>query len=319
MTASLAVSVIVCTYNPAPHRIDATIRALAGQTMPVQDFEIVVVDNASAPQLCDVWGLKNLRLTREPRQGLTHARLRGMRETKAPVLVFVDDDNLLSPDYLMAVAAGFSRDSLLGGLGGRIDPEWEAGPPPAWTNEFLDLLAVRDLGEEPISAGLGVPPRYPACAPVGAGMAVRREALAPWAETLCNGVATLDRTGSSLSSGGDNDIVLHMLRAGWQVGYNPTLRLRHIIPAARTAPGYLGRLTESIMISWIDVLDHHGLRPWGQCHPALLHLRLARLFLRATPWISPAHYIRWKARQGQIIGRSKLSAKRSVAGVPRVT
>ena len=42
----------------------------------------------------------NGRHVREDELGLTPARLRGVAEAVAELLVFVDDDNILDPDYL---------------------------------------------------------------------------------------------------------------------------------------------------------------------------------------------------------------------------
>ena len=58
---------------------------------------------------------------------------------------------------------------------------------------------------------------------------------------------TLDRTGTSLASGGDNDLVFTALHAGGEVAYFPELRLTHLIPAGRLAPDYLTRLNRGII------------------------------------------------------------------------
>jgi glycosyltransferase involved in cell wall biosynthesis len=303
------ISIVVCTYNPTQHRIDATMHAIGAQSLPPEAFEVLVVDNASKPALIDTWGLSNLRVTIEPKQGLTQARLRGVLESRAPVVVFVDDDNLLTSDYLSNVLASFTAEPQLGAIGGRIDPVWEGGSPPLWMNEFFGLLALRDLGEKRITEALGSPPVYPPCSPVGAGMAVRREALATWIEAASTGLSASDRTGSSLTSGGDNDIVLHILRAGWKVGYEPKLRMQHIIPENRLDPSYLGRLAEAIMISWIQTLDRHGIRPWPKIPSWTLPLRRSKAYFTTRAWSSTAGWIRWKAACGTFAGQARLNKR----------
>src|ERR1035437_9739406 len=60
---------------------------------------------------------------------ITHARLRGIKESKGDLLVFVDDDNILAADYLeqsLKIADEFPK---LGALGGSIKGEFEIPHP----------------------------------------------------------------------------------------------------------------------------------------------------------------------------------------------
>jgi hypothetical protein len=70
---------------------------------------------------------------------------------RAPLGVFVDDDNVLARDYLAQVKTIFETHPKLGCAGGKSLPEFET-PPAAWVAEFYPLLAVRDLGEKPLQA-----------------------------------------------------------------------------------------------------------------------------------------------------------------------
>ena len=98
------VSVIIPTHNPDLGRLRRTLSGLRAQTLPADEWEILVVDNASVPalevELVREFAPANLRVVREPRLGLTSARRRGFTEARAPLCVLVDDDNLLAPDYL---------------------------------------------------------------------------------------------------------------------------------------------------------------------------------------------------------------------------
>lgn len=304
---SPGLSVVVCTYNPDRVRLARTFAALAAQTLPAEQFEIILVDNASNPPVADPRNMPNLRIVREARQGLTFARLSGVTEAGSPIVVFVDDDNVLAENYLEKVLDRFEADKELGAIGGRITPIWENGPPPAWIEPFRDLLALRDLGEVPLRATATDPLSYPECAPVGAGMALRRAALSNWIAAVSDGNGTADRTGGSLLSGGDNDIVLHVLRSGWAVAYEPAMAMAHIIPPGRLSRDYLGRLAQDIMMSWLETLDRHGIRPWHPSTPWATRLRLLRLYVASRPWLSEAHYVRWRQRRGLILGRANLS------------
>ena len=230
-----AVSVIIPTHSPHHGRLARTLDGLRNQTLPVGRWQLAVVDNRSPePVAVDLSWHPAGRVVREDRLGLTNARRAGGAATTGELLVFADDDNVLAPTYLAAAVELFDRHPQLGAAGGKSVPEWEASPDP-WVREFENSLAVRDLGPKPLFAGDGSVSTYPTCAPIGAGMVVRRRAWQAYEAALARESAPLlDRTGQALTSGGDNDIVLRILGSGWQVGYFPELSLVHLIPAGRT-------------------------------------------------------------------------------------
>jgi glycosyltransferase involved in cell wall biosynthesis len=98
------ISVVVCTHNPRADYLDRALRALDRQTFATDQWELIVVDNNSEPPLSKDSLQRSLKRTfeliRENRQGLIHARVCGIRVTTAPLIVFVDDDNEPSDDYL---------------------------------------------------------------------------------------------------------------------------------------------------------------------------------------------------------------------------
>lgn len=303
-------SVIIPTHRPHPGRLRRTLAALARQTLPAARWECVLVDNASVPPVDPAeWstvGPAGLRVVVERRLGLTAARRAGVAATTAPIIVMVDDDNELAPDYLERVLAHFAAQPRVGALGGRSRPEFET-PPADWKREFDDLIACRDLGPNLIVAdgtpapGSGLRLAYPRCAPIGAGLAVRREALAPWlADT---GYRLTDRRGSDLSSSGDNDIILHLLGAGWQVAYCPDLSLTHLIPAGRLEVDYLGRLNRGIQRSWMQVLLRHQASSWPPISRPGAVLRRWRAWFTYRAWQGPAAWIRWQGACGHFEGR----------------
>src|SRR5688572_8492222 len=99
----ILISVIICAHNPRPHYLRRVLEALRAQTLPLEKWELLLVDNASAEPLSgrvDLTWHPNARHIHEMSLGLTHARLRGIVEAGAGLLVFVDDDNVLKIDYL---------------------------------------------------------------------------------------------------------------------------------------------------------------------------------------------------------------------------
>jgi glycosyltransferase involved in cell wall biosynthesis len=312
----ISVTVVIPSHNPDLGRLQETLRGLKVQTLGPNLWEVLLVDNASAafPSGSDYAASapQGLRVIREPRLGLTSARLAGILASRGSTIVFVDDDNVLSPTYLEEVARVFSTHPRLGAAGGKSIPVFEI-PVAAWQEEFLDLLALRDLGEAELVAttfrpeGMGQN-QYPSCAPIGAGMALRREAALAWVEAIQREPSRLkfDRTGTELVSGGDNDIVMVILENGWSVGYFPSLSLKHLVPRTRLETSYLARLNRAIQRSWVQVLALHGANPWKPIPRWTVPLRNARAYFHHRAWQSPETRVRWHGICGRNEGLASI-------------
>ncbi|MDD3180122.1 MAG: glycosyltransferase [Opitutaceae bacterium] len=308
------ISVIVPTHNPDRERLRRTLGGLRAQTLPPTDWETILVNNASTRFPDDAFfaghAPQNLSIVAESVLGLSRARMRGFAAALGEFAVLVDDDNVLAPDYLAETLQLFAAHPRVGAFGGRSLPEFETAP-PAWTQEFFPLLALRDPGEKPlISQGLrpagGTRNEYPLCAPIGAGMALRRPAWMVWLESRQGtGLVLSDRSGSRLTSSGDNDIVLALMHAGWEVGYFPQLSLTHLIPANRLEAAYLARLNRSIQQSWMEVLTFNDASPWRPLTAPGAGLRKIKAWFIHRPWRGPAAYIRWQGACGHFDGRIK--------------
>lgn len=310
---SPVLTAVIPAHNPHPGRLERTLAGLRAQTLPAGSWELLLVDNASdrfpSAQELAAAGPPGLRVAREPKLGLSSARLRGFAEARGECCVLVDDDNVLAPDYLERVLALFAAHPRVGALGGRVVAEFEV-PPEPWQAEFLPLLALRDgRGEPRVSRGLRPPGteanEYPVeAAPVGAGMALRRAAWESWSGAAADGDLP-DRRGGALSSSGDNDIVLTAMEAGWEVGYFPELLVTHLIPAGRLDPAYLGRLNRGIQNSWMRVLTKHRANPWPPIPGWSVPLRQAKAWVTHRAWRDPAARIRWLGACGHFEGRTR--------------
>jgi hypothetical protein len=134
-------------------------------------------------------------------------------------------------------------------------------------------------------------------------MAIRLDAVRKWLGAP-NVDDLADRRGGDLSSSGDNDIVLTIMKDGWEVAYFPELALVHLIPASRLDPSYLGRLNRGIQKSWMQVLTKHHANPWPTIPRWTVPLRQGKAWLRLRAWSGAAASIRWQGACGHFEGRS---------------
>jgi glycosyltransferase involved in cell wall biosynthesis len=227
------------------------LEALRAQTLPRDQWELLLVDNASDRPLAEEWDLlwhPLARHVREAQLGLTAARLRGVAEATGEILVFVDDDNVVDKDYLRT-AIDIGRDyPFLGAWGGTIHGEFEAQP-QGWMGPLLPYLAIREISSPVWSNN----PQDGRALPCGAGLCVRRSVATAYAAQLLVSPARrrLDRIGSKLSSCGDSDLIQTSCDLGQGFGNFPELRLTHLIPKNRVQPEYLIRLMQGIAASSI--------------------------------------------------------------------
>jgi len=234
-----SISVIVCTHNPRLDYFRRALEALQAQTLPAEQWEFLLIDNASSDLLADAWDISwhsRGRHIRENELGLTAARMRGIRESCGALLIFVDDDNVLAPDFLEQAEANAMRYPYLGVFGaGSLQPEFEVQPPPELLPR-LDLLAVRTVR----SATWTNNAKDSVSFPWGAGLCVTREVANRYQQLVesLNLTAVLDRRGQRLFSGGDDVFSLASVEAGKGFGLFPELRLTHLIRAARLNQSY---------------------------------------------------------------------------------
>jgi len=238
------ISVVICTHNPREDYLKRVLEALKAQTLPKDQWELLLVDNASANPLAKTWDLSwhpNARHLHEKSLGLTHARLRGIAESQGELLVFVDDDNVLRSDYLHTALKISAEYPKIGAWAGSCFPEYEVEPP----EELRPWLA--GLVVEKLTASIWGKLRvWSEAGPSGAGMVLRRSQGKYYYKLAANDPLrlSLDRCGKALGSGGDGDMALCGFSLGLGTGRFPELELTHLISSRRLTLEYLEGLYE---------------------------------------------------------------------------
>lgn len=252
-------SVVICTHNPRKDYLARALDALRGQTMPYTQWELLVIDNRCDIPLdgqIDLAWHPHKRCVREEQLGLAAARVRGMVESLADLIVFVDDDNVLDQDYLertLEIAGAWPK---LGAWGGIIYPEFES-PPPEWVREYWGCLGNRSFDKD--MWGCASQPNE--TVPYGAGMAIRRSVADAYLESLRGGKSKLQlgRKGNQLQSCEDTDLALTSWTCGLGTGSFVALRVTHLIPPSRVTRDYLRRMIEGAAYSGVMFTARRGL------------------------------------------------------------
>ncbi|WP_172331455.1 glycosyltransferase family 2 protein [Mangrovicoccus sp. HB161399] len=131
-------AVVIPHYND-PVRLRHCLEALAPQLAAHPEAEAVVVDNASPLDLGPLAAeFPSVRFVVEPEKGAAAARNRGVAETAAPHLAFLDSDCVPAPDWL-ATALSLSGEDALNG--GRVDTFDETPPPKSGAEAFETVFA----------------------------------------------------------------------------------------------------------------------------------------------------------------------------------
>ncbi len=149
-------TVAIATYNRANSLYDTLTSLTSLQIPAVLAWELLLIDNNCTDrtkEVCDRFASElPMRYLSEPSQGLSHARNRALAEARGEVVVFTDDDVILSPGWLAAYAQAVDDFPDAAYFGGKIVPTWPAGK-PRWVRDvnmplLAGLFGSYDLGPE---------------------------------------------------------------------------------------------------------------------------------------------------------------------------
>jgi len=260
--SEMKLTVIICAHNPRPDYLGRVLNSLRTQTLPKQQWELFLIDNASRQRLSDLWDLTwhpHARHLHEAQLGKTPALLSGIREAEGNILVVVDDDNVLAPDYLMCALSKMSAYPNVGVWNGTVLPEFEKTP-ARWKKSFLPYLAINEEASDRISKDIESAPL-----PIGAGMVFCREVAREYADWMSSAARkrtiALNRKGGGLFAGEeDTELGLIAIKSGFACGRTPSLQLTHLMPRKRVSARYLFRIVRDISYAHILIYRWHGLR-----------------------------------------------------------
>lgn len=213
------VSVVIATYNRC-EILPGTLASLINQEGDTA-YEVLVVDNNSTDDTRNVIeklrhqpGYEKLAYHFEEKQGVSHARNKGIAAARARIIAFTDDDIRPAVNWVSSIDEAFKKFPEADCIGGRVLPQPETKFPNWLTEKYWTPLALLDLGEEPLKLnvrkGAGL---------VGANLAVRAAAF----KDVGMFQPQLQRVKDSLGSMEDHEFQLRLSAAKKLLMYVPEL------------------------------------------------------------------------------------------------
>lgn len=200
-----ALSVVVCSLGAA--RLTETVGSiLAAAEHAEREVEVLAVWQGEDPPpglpekvvVLDVFPI-----------GLSHARNRGLAVAGAPVVAFVDDDELVDPEWVGAALAAFSS---------KPGPAAAFGPVEPLDNRGLPYCHL-EPGEPRTFASKSVPPWVIG---TGGNMAFERASLLE-----LGGFDLRLGAGAEGRSAEESDVIVRLLRLGAEIGWVPQMGVYH--------------------------------------------------------------------------------------------
>ena len=232
----IKLSLIVPTYNR--HKfLQKSIPTFINQSLAKDIYEILIIDNNSIDDtksiskklLSNFYG--NWRYIFEKKQGLHHARNRGILESKGNIIVFGDDDIIASKRWLEHILKEFDTNVKAGVVGGKIIPIFMKSPPD-WiydhgTKKTHGIFAYLDYGNKKSVLN------YESL--MGCNLAIRKDIAIKIGGSYPD---TYPKNLKHLSGNGEGPMIQNAQKLGWQIVYLPEAYVHHHVDSKRLTLEY---------------------------------------------------------------------------------
>jgi glycosyltransferase involved in cell wall biosynthesis len=274
-----SVSVVVCTHG-RPDHLPRCLASLA--ELDPAPSEVIVVDNDPGPRdsraLIDGYGFTYVR---EDRRGLDNARNAGVRAASGELVMFTDDDCVVSPGWLRALAVVFA-DPSVGAVTGPMFPY------RLQTRSQVRMESVAGMGRGFWRRAFDwqtITPVHAAAIGVGANMGFRRADLRSLGDEPFP--AELD-AGTATESGGDTYVIARLVAGGRRIVYTPALYGFHdhrLDPTAlrRAVRGYGVGISAAMSKLLVEDRELDAWRGWAWLFTQHVRAQRRRLVDRTPP------------------------------------
>lgn len=239
-----AFTIIICTYNGGA-RISGVLEKILrqGKSLEVID-KIVVVDNNSSDNTREVvlrYSVNRpcVKYVFEGAPGLSNARRAGVNVANTEWIIFLDDDNYITPHWLENVVNYTRNHPMVGAFNGAVIPKLEFEGTVEYIKRLeasYKVLACTHIDQNDLQKN----PKSPFRNPIGAGMIILTK---PLKQLVDKGwLSASGRTKDNLASGEDGEMAYWVKDQGYQFGFCKDAVLYHSIPKARLEDNYLTKM-----------------------------------------------------------------------------
>lgn len=273
-------SIILCTYN-GNYRIESVVDSIINQNNYEKYVnEILIIDNNSNDNTKEIiFNLikKNnkIKYYYEKEQGLSYARLKGIKNSISPWIIFIDDDNILHENWINEAIKYIENNKNIGAFNGTVIPKVvdKINSDKLIVLKYvLQGLACTNLNLKNIKLDSN---KHPYKIPFGAGLVIRSHPLIELSEK--GWLNSVGRTSDKLISCEDTEMCLYVKKRGYKFGYNPKMIISHIIDEKRLESEYLYKLWKGFAIGNYGILKKSSFSFFKKiAYIGLLYLRMIR-------------------------------------------
>ncbi len=241
----MSVTVVICTHNRA-EKLQHCLDSLNACQRPTMNIDVLVIANACNDNTAHVLrdyqnnaaaaDLLPLRWAEEPAAGKSHALNAAIALLESQAAMFVDDDQRVRHDFLLAIERALTDFPQATLYCGRLLPDW-TGNEPDWVHNdgkyriFPPPVASYDMGDNPksLSADDILPP--------GGDILVKAGVF-----TRTGNFSTIfGPRGHDLLGGEDHDFLSRAVNSGEGLQYIPGIVQYHAVDKTQLSLKYLLR------------------------------------------------------------------------------
>jgi glycosyltransferase involved in cell wall biosynthesis len=221
------VSVVISTHNRSALLASALESLVHQRIPPGLEYDVIIVDNGSTDDTRrTVEGFTSVSphvtYVYEPRLGVSYGRNTGMLASRAPIIAFTDDDNVVGEHWVATIKSLMDAHPEAWAVGGPIRAEWPADVPGWLDRGHWGPLAILDYGDQPFYTSA----KDPRCL-LTANLAFRREVF-----------ERVDGFSPDFKRCQDHELLVRMWHAGGRALYAPELVVGATIPRERLTRRY---------------------------------------------------------------------------------
>jgi glycosyltransferase involved in cell wall biosynthesis len=207
------------------------------QTADFGQFEVILIDNNCTdhtPQIASKFQQENpsvrFKYVVETNQGLSYSRNRGINESSAPFLAYIDDDAILDENYVQRSIEFIQANPRCDAFGGPIFVKF-LGPVPSWENRYVNsMFGYFNPSNTAFQFDRSNYPR-------GSNMIFNKDLFSQVGSFNTD----LGRVKRGLVGNEEKDLFQRIYNVTDEVYYRPELIVHHIAPEERTTKKFVKR------------------------------------------------------------------------------